>query len=556
MDTLTQNAINILKTHLLSKQNVNYLLDIILKNINLSEKAVPKCENILRDSLNKYGESLDRYPSNQSELLIAISYLNKKCYNDFIYYLIKKYPNKTLTRNGEPLESLIQEIDVPIAKEQIPLEDPEPIQVNIPEPRVPVPHQSEMIIIDEEEKNKIMSKSKQRSPPTDFLSYLTDPLVLQMFATLIQNVNGPQRLPEISAIISEDDMKRMILRSKTTKQYSSRPLDEPVLTTETSEPSYNKEVEHVNTKDAVMTSEKTFNLDDPLTLETLPLLEKEMKRLIDLKQKYVMEQNFSKVDEIDENKRKIIAKISEFRNNQKKIKEEIGMKVSKISQIRDSNNDNIEFLKLVIDPTEDFNDLKNIEIKIKNDERKMTEFSLVEYYLPANENNVTRFNNRFAIYCKQVYQVIIPPGKYDLQTLIDFIHGQIKIIEITVIEKNKVSIRNTVSMKFDLMVGDDTIYKLLGFHGRTENYRENLIYDAEKPYNMDIGKQITFCLNGTSMEPIKLDTDKNVKIEKVLKKSKSGFPMKKMVLRFTNDLDQLYDFIMPLEISFKITYQS
>lgn len=556
MDTLTQNSITILKTHLLSKQNVNYLLDIILKNINLSEKAVPKCENILRDSLNKYGDSLDRYPSNQSELLIAISYLNKKCYNDFIYYLIKKYPNKTLTRNGEPLESLIQEIDVPIAKEQIPLEDPEPIQVNIPEPRVPVPHQSEMIIIDEEEKNKIMSKSKHRSPPTDFLSYLTDPLVLQMFATLIQNVNGPQRLPEISAIISEEDMKRMILRSKTTKQYVSIPLDEPVLTTKTSESSYNKEVEQVSTKDELMTSEKTFNLDDPLTLETLPLLEKEMKRLIDLKQKYVMEQNFSKVDDIDENKRKIIAKISEFRNNQKKIKEEIGMKVSKISQIRDSNNDNIEFLKLVIDPTEDFNDLKNIEIKIKNDERKMTEFSLVEYYLPANENNVTRFNNRFAIYCKQVYQVIIPPGKYDLQTLIDFIHGQIKIIEITVIEKNKVSIRNTVSMKFDLMVGDDTIYKLLGFDGRTENYRENLIYDADKPYNMDIGKQITFCLNGTSMEPIKLDTDKNVKIEKVLKKSKSGFPMKKMVLRFTNDLDQLYDFIMPLEICFKITYQS
>jgi len=88
----------ILQTHLLSKTNIDLLVDLILKNFKISQKAITKCINIITGNLTKYLNNLERYPKNNNELIEAIKFLNKKCFDDFTTYLSTKYPNMNLLR--------------------------------------------------------------------------------------------------------------------------------------------------------------------------------------------------------------------------------------------------------------------------------------------------------------------------------------------------------------------------------------------------------------------------------------------------------------------------
>src|SRR5271154_975704 len=89
----------ILRSKLLSKINIDFLVNIIVSNFKISQKATPKCINIIVENFNKYLNNLERYPENDNELIAAIQYLNNKCYDDFVTYLHNKYPNMSLLRN-------------------------------------------------------------------------------------------------------------------------------------------------------------------------------------------------------------------------------------------------------------------------------------------------------------------------------------------------------------------------------------------------------------------------------------------------------------------------
>ena len=87
------NYKDILRNQLLSKTNIDFLVNTVLTNFKISNKAITKCTTIINNYLSKYLENINRYPENNNELIEAINYLNKKCYDDFIVYLTTKYPN-------------------------------------------------------------------------------------------------------------------------------------------------------------------------------------------------------------------------------------------------------------------------------------------------------------------------------------------------------------------------------------------------------------------------------------------------------------------------------
>ena len=91
---------NILYSQLLSQTNINFLVNTILSNFKISNKAINKCVNIITNNLVKYLENIDRYPENNDELIEAINFLNKKCFEDFTTYLSTKYPNINLLRSA------------------------------------------------------------------------------------------------------------------------------------------------------------------------------------------------------------------------------------------------------------------------------------------------------------------------------------------------------------------------------------------------------------------------------------------------------------------------
>ena len=538
----------------------------------------------------------------------------------------------------------------------------------------------EMIVIDEEEKNKLLAglnTPKQKTDPsTDFLTYLTNPVVLQMFALMLKQLNQQnvsvqvQPIPpskpiikydlnDLEAVLDMDQVQQLLNPIAVKNVQSSKPvLSSKKIETKTIEQKqivqnqsikflkkstpvkqqtvtkklvqlnkqqatssvkraqkfqndgiYEETVDEVPINDEVLdelseedngdvineleelnetdeqaeddvqedtveeepteeiaddeylTSEDidTIDLTDGINDENIHQVEEQIKSLYNKKNKYLAEQNFEMVEQIDAKKKQIIDALMAF---QKKSKEMLIENKTKLSNFEftkkedDENSENIDYLNLEIDPSDNYLDMKNIIIKCNSD-KKVSELILVEYYLPANTSNITRFNNKFTIYANEkMYDIKITPAKYDIDALLSYVQNYVPMLELTIVDGNKIKIRNTMGMKFDLMISDDSIFPLLGFIEKADIYTNKHTYISSKPYNVDISDKITFCLSGTTMEPIQLETDTDVTANKVLKKSRNGFNLRQFILRFMTNMDQFYDFIFPVKMCFKIVYVS
>jgi hypothetical protein len=308
--------------------------------------------------------------------------------------------------------------------------------------------------------------------------------------------------------------------------------------------------------DEIVSGIETLDLSNGLTKDQLPIVEQTITNLVEVKNKFLAEHNMEMVERIDEEKQKIIEAVYaykkqcelEAKENESKVK---GMTLSKT---KSKDADNVEYLNLEFDPTNDYNDLKNIVIKF-SDENKITDISLVSYFLPFNNNNVTRFNNKFMVYFNnRVNKIMIPPGKYEINSLLEYIKNQITFLEFSINENKIVTIKNTMNMKFDLMIDPDSIFVLLGFTGKLDTYKDKLFYSGSVPYNITSNEKVYFSLSGSTMEPLLMEFGKEIQLNKSLKKSRAGISIRQMTLSFNNELGQCYDFIMPFKTFFKITY--
>ncbi|MEM0354076.1 MAG: hypothetical protein QXW79_00705 [Thermoplasmata archaeon] len=622
----------ILCNELLSKKNIDYLVGMILQNFKISKKAIPKCINIITTNLSKYLHHIDRFPENIDEVIQALCFLNKKCFEDFANYLSNKYPNVNLLREkksphligtNEPAKIIILNGTTEPPKNPLYSQNIASLLSN-----VLIPSENTALFDNTMHPKNIASalfedamhpKNTAMLPNSanyELLAFLANPLFLQLYNLFnnsihtLQNNNlenfssqnsgrinqpdiifdeilEPSQVQELIKKIIEDRVNSSKSRepenrgkNKRTSEKISLISDDLILKSEDIMDDNDEIVESALRETESNNDEKSeddeigkFDLTKNVSKETLPMIEKRVSEIISLRNKYLEENNREMVDKIDKERDKIIEAVriykekleAEMRKNEGNMKyisklqndDNLSLKLESFRSEKvkpeSTKEDHIEILDLMFDPNE-CNDLKNIVIKVRS-EKKIVDITLVSYYLPFNPNNVTKFNNKFSIYFNdRINQIVLQPGKYNIQTLIDYIRGQINFLDFSTNENNIITIKNKMETKFDLMVGDDTIFPLLGFVDKIDNYKDKLFYSASQPYNMECNEKIYFSLAGSTMEPLLLEFDKNVTLNKTIKKSNAGVRMKQLILKFTNSLGQYYEFVAPFKICFRITY--
>nr|AEX62720.1 hypothetical protein mv_L515 [Moumouvirus Monve] len=379
-----------LYNRLLSEDNINYLVGIILSKYRISEKATPKCYKMIYNNLSTYLNNINRYPQDNDELLQAINFLNQKCHDDFITYLSNKYPKINLSRTQSINEPKFEKHNEQTFSE-------------IPE--------SNITIITQEEYENLVKKNKPKtSQPDDFFSYLTNPIVLQMFSMITNQNTKTNTKPDLvfDEILDHEQVQKLLAKNNTKnikpqqelnktipenniqdqslKNYNDNPIS--------NESNESKELQHDNNSKETIddpNTDKIYDLDPlNLTNEDLLILNSETKKLMALKNKYLKEGNHNMIIEIEKKHNIIRDKITKHRqkldSDVKNTKNKLGMIIKSL------DNNNMDELNLEIDPTietdelknNNYNDLKDIKIELKTD-KKITEISLVNYYLPSNK---------------------------------------------------------------------------------------------------------------------------------------------------------------------------
>jgi hypothetical protein len=358
-------------------------------------------------------------------------------------------------------------------------------------------------VITEEEKNELLRKYNMKTSPI-----LPAPQLIQLFSILLNN----KKQITIDEILTEEQAK------------------------------------------ALMNPKETNTIDlSNITIDKLPEIEKMLKEIIKKKNEFLQQNNKEMVEKLDSQKDEIINSIQNFKKKLEMQEKESEEKVKSLNVSIKSEN-NIDILDLNFDPSSDFNDLKNIEIEFKTDNR-ITDITLLSYSIPFNKNNVTRLNNRFTFYFNdQTTRIFIPPGKYEINTLLEYIKSQANFLDFHVSENNLITIKNNLGISFNLIIEENTIFNILGFTDQEINYREQSFYSASNQFNLNANEKVYFNISGSPYDPIEMEFDKSIVANKSLKKSNKGFLMKKMILEFRNSLNEYYDFISPFQMCFQITY--
>jgi len=483
----------------------------------------------VRENMNKYVDNIQNYPKNEAEIKCATDYLNKLCYDDFAVYLAKRYPNIDLCRNPQP-------------KSDVSSDDKQ--TSNYPK---------NMIIITEEEKNKLLKKETM-TKQDELLLLLANPSILQFFSAKI-NDNKQIVFDKILTKKEVDELKAndgTKVKSKKEVNESKKEVDEPKK--EVNESKVDKdETKNIKILEPSKIESTEINMEKldalkKVTKETLPMIEKRINELITLKNSHVESNDLEMIGKIDAEIKQIKESVYSYKQNiEKSIKE------NNKHNIIQHTNDDVNVLDLEIDPRKNYLDLKNIIVKPKTDD-KITEITLTKYFVPYNENNITRFNNKFNIYFNnKLWRITIPPSKYDMDTLLNYIKSEATFLDFSVDENGYITIKHKMDIKFDLMIDNDSVFTLLGFCEKVSTYKDNLFYTGTSKYNISPNDKIYFSLAGTPMEPLLLEFDKIVDTNISLRKSRAGINIKQLTLIFLDGNGQYYDLLMPFNVCMKIT---
>lgn len=599
---------------LLGEKNISYLINKILENFKISDKACGKCQNIIKKYLMNYLNNINRYPENNIELIEAIEFLNNRCFNEFENYMLTKFPPEAIIRNYQP------------PCDQMALDDPNENE--------PVTEYEEIIELTENEKNQLLAQYHDQPKNNQILEYLANPQILQMFMHLVnQNKKLPTKEYIIDDILDSRQVEQLLKGSTNTSAKESIPttpkihdhhkitdLDDLPSNTPTikhsknifeqkssenifnqstddtfnkssDEPTANPSVEPINKPSVEPIVQPTIepvdkpsvepivqptikpvdkpsedSTDEPsenhlckldldnLNSKTLLQAAERIKELGKMREIFQNENDENSVKKIDEEKQMII-------NAMKAYREKFNLQINKNKEkmiVNKKKEDNVEILNLQLDPTNDYRDLQNITIGF-NSEEKIKEISLISYYVPFNSHNVTRFNNSMVVYINnQINNISIPPAKYELEPLLELIKKRIPYLDFSVDkESKKITIRNTINQPFDLLTDkSNMIFPLLGFTDRASNYKGELFYQGNQSYNLEANQKIIISMDGSNTDPSELEFNVEKKLENpvVLKKVSRAMTMKKMSIKLKDELDQYYDFILPFKMAFKIIY--
>jgi hypothetical protein len=559
---LVSNYKSIIRSYLLSDENINSLISHIPKEYKLSKKAESKCPFILSQIIENYIDKifLDR---DDYTLEHIIQILNDKTYQDFQAYLSGRYSrSEVITHDPQPKHP---------AETMIILTEKEKNQllqaygINVPKKTENIDPSMIAFLLSmmHENKNLKVGATKLSTPDIIMDEILDD----HQLKTILhrENVDYDQFMKRIGKQpqerVDNDQFMKGIDKQPQEKGDFTANTDLPIKNITAK--SLKKEIPDQSItsipKESIKEQEK-IDLDN-LTRQQLPLAERRIKELISLKELYLNKKDQDKLKEIEEEKMKIIEAVKKLRKEyDKEIEEEnrTNLHDNEKRQVTDVHprfpqEDNVEYLDLSIDATKNYMDQKNIIIKFK-DEKKITSIILVDYFVPFNPNNISRFNNNFFVYFdNRVHRLTIPIGKYEIGTLLDYIKGHMTFLDFQVNDDNIITISNLMGATFDILIETDSIFPYLGFNQR-ENYKNKVTYSASVPFNLTSNEKVFFSLAGSSMDAIPLEFNKTVTLNKVLKKSTFGIQSRQMILKFTNAMEHFYDFVEPFKICFKMVF--
>ena len=514
-----------LQSHLTCDINIGYLVNTIMNNFRLSKKYEKKCASIVTSKMQKYLDLLETYPSNQEELVQAIEYLNKMCFSDFAAYLQSKNPNKNIYRQTQNIQSINQPVSQPINQQPVITE-----------------------IIDQSEIDNFLSVYKKKTEPDILTTKLSDPLVMQLFSMLAkQQTSNPVQSSSpfiVEEILDSNELLSMLGKKSNEQKPSKRDITESI------EPT----VEPINEPKSKKSFIEPMDLSN-ITKDKLNDMVKRIKELVDLKNECSVNGQHDLIQQIDDERMRIMSTIMEHK---KSLKETVSKSTFfKIAQ--DSSNDKHNTMSLEIDPTQDHKCLKDMVIKITNDEN-VDEIQLLGYNIPYNKNNINRFNNIFRLFFNdRIHNIVIPTGKYDIDMLLSAISSKADYLDFSIdTEKKLVTVKNKLDIEFDLMLGDDTMFRMLGFTDSLDEYKGLKKYTSNVAYNLEANNSMFLSISGSTQEPLKIDFNKDVIFDKpfVLKKVMKGSIFSKIKVNLFDNMELMYDVVSPFKLSLRVTYQN
>lgn len=492
------------KKELFSDENLSFLVELIYQRYIISTNALSKCIPIITNMLSEYLSKINRLPQNENEIIQGIQYLNRKCIDDFAIFLQNKYPNKNIYR--KPINNTTTN-NTSTNNQQI-------------ESIVKI---EEIEIISENQAKQLINKKFNCFTPEMFLQHI--PFVIHF----MENNKRQRNISSVfDQILTETEYEKLIKDNQQQLVESKQryPLSDPIDT-----PSY--DLENINT-------------------DSLIILKERIKQIV------IDIENMSKkgdqmmIQKLKNEKHEIIEAVSKYKNSLEKKTLELAVKTdnNKISE-----NPDVDILDLSIDPTTDYRDLKNIAITFKND-RRVKEIRLLNYFLPINQNNISRFNNCLIVREEnKVHNIPIIPNKYDIESLLGYLKKEIDFLKFSV-SNNLITISHKYSKPFELVTIDDSILPLLGFVQYGNKYCDKVSYTADQSYNLDSNKKIYFTLTGSHLDPQEMICDQKTESNQVFKKCSQGISLKQMILKFSNCFNQCYDFDKMFSICLQITYLS
>lgn len=495
-------TIDIFKTSISSDQNIKFIIDKIRETYNLSKKSVAICENKLRVDIVNILQKNEFAISNKNDFCNAMHTVNKEIYDNFMRYMREKYP---------PVST------PPISAQQTTIVKPD---TSDKEP------DSEMIIITEEQKNKILNKiygDDQPETTSDiFLTWLSNPTIIKLFNETITRINKPLPQYDIKydAIITEDHLTKLLNLDKSLIDYNTSVQKIIYGSCENKEvPEISIEnMENVKAYVEKLLRDKQLCGDQPETLENI---EKEINNVRD--------------------------KISKLK--EQKVDNKIELKTQ---WINDDNDTNIKYLMATCNSFNNSNNMTKYNIDL-NEESKIKIISVIYYHIPKNKNNIHNNNNKFFVYAdSKMHKVIILPGIYTIDEIIEYLTTKLSFINFTMSDET-ITIAHKNDIKFDFLPQSKPLLRIFGFTHEGD-YKDKICYGANAKYNINANENIYLNFHGSSSDNLKLDYDVEKTCDIAIKKSSSGIMLKQISFNFLDDLGNVCDFDKDIKIKFKITY--
>ena len=191
-------------------------------------------------------------------------------------------------------------------------------------------------------------------------------------------------------------------------------------------------------------------------------------------------------------------------------------------------------IKVQIKPRS-IDDLKSITFK-PNIERKVKRIVLCSYYIPKNDNNVTRFTNTITIHKDKIYKHTIPLGHYTTDNIINQITQLVPFLNF----KQDDTITVSSDSKFDIIM-NNSIFSILGF--TDTGYTNKKSYTAPEPFDINLNESVFIALDKSTSDPIELKFNEHVQTNQVLREPSKPIVIKDITVKLLDKIGNYYDLV-------------